>query len=729
MAEGSVSVDYEAALRIVRRYSMPAVAMTRLLRKLALAVLMIVQPVSAAEVSLPKPGTNWIEVRSANFQFFSDAGRLTTRRIAVDLEELRAVLSELTDYKLQAPIPTSIYVFKGDRSFRPYKTLYQGQPATLSGYFAATEDANFIAINADSRDASAVIYHEFVHYVANNNMWYLPVWFSEGLAEFYESFDVSGDTVYIGLPIRRHLIELRGRAPISLEELFAVDYSSELYNESSRRGIFYAQSWALVHYLLLGDEGRRQELNRYLTMVANGVPGDEAFTASFSGDYRSLQRELAGYVRSPRLPWIEATADIDLDKDFQIRKMSYADVLFRLGELLAMQPDRPECRLYFEAAVEADPNHGGALSSLAVEAEKRADWERAGALHRRAADATPEDAFVLYRWGRFLSNRGRNIEMTTSVLARSAELEPSFAPVWALLAKVFADAGVTSEAAVEAARIAHSMQPSDIMAARDLARLYLRLDRRQEAVSLIENSLRSDRRVQAEAWMLVIQQDLLRARELLQDDLTKEAAERVDLADQLVDLSINPEVARVNIDSTRHSIRAHQAAVYLNRAQELFQADDPEGARELLGAALELVDDGPVAASSRRLLDLINHPERMSAPAFALPQPSPTAAEIEHYNQLIASRDFDAALAFLEGMRDRIGVAERKWLDDRVREIRITMTYNRFVDEYNVAVDLYNEKNYDEAIRVLEELLRTLPEGSEAESARELLEDARAARR
>jgi tetratricopeptide (TPR) repeat protein len=273
------------------------------------------------------------------------------------------------------------------------------------------------------------------------------------------------------------------------------------------------------------------------------------------------------------------------------------------------------------------------------------------------------------------------------------------------------------------------MRPSDILAARDLARLYLRLDRRREAVSLIENSLRSNRRVQAEAWMLVIQQDLVRARELLQEDDTTAATERVDMADQLVNRSINPRVARFNIDSTRRSISAHQAATYFSRAQELFQADDQDGARQLLLQALDLVDDGPIAISCRRLIDLIDHPEKMSEAPAKLPEPSPTAAEIEHYNRLISSRDFDTALAFLEEMRSRVGTAERRWLEDRIREIRVTITYNRFVDEYNAAVDLYNQKRFDEAIAILEDLLETLPEGNEAESARELLADAIAAKR
>jgi tetratricopeptide (TPR) repeat protein len=692
---------------------------------LAIAVAVYSSPVSAQEFSLPKPTQKWIEIRTANFRFFSNAGRLATRQVAVDLEELRAVLAELTDYDLQAPVPTFIFVFKGDRSFLPYKVLYEGRPAAVSGYFMGGDHANYIAINADAQDASAIVYHEYVHYVANNNMWYLPVWFSEGLAQFYESFEVVGETVYIGLPVLRHLVVLRGAVPIPLQQLFAVDRGSELYNESDGKGMFYSQSWALVHYLLLGDEERRRKLGSYLVLVRNGVPGDEAFTTAFSGDYETLSRELRGYLRTLRFPSIETKAEFDLDKEFEIEKMSYAEVLYRLGDLLANQsPDRPERSTYFETAIGVDPEYGAPISAMAVEAEKKANWEAARALHERAAKSSPGDAMVLFRWGEFLSRRGGQLQTAVAALTRSAELDPSFAPAWATLAKVYADAGETSDEAIEAARKAHFMRPSDLTATRDLVRLYLRLDRREEAVSLIEGALRSDRRAQAEAWTLVIQQDLERAQELLRNGRPLEAAERLNLADTLVNRSLYPEVVRKNLDWTRHRIDEQRAFAHYNRAQELFSQDDREAAREALGLALELIDEGPVAWSSRQLLNLIDHPDELTPAEVITFNPSPTAQEIDHLNHLIVSKEWEAALEFLGAMRGRLGIEQQEWLDDRIAEIQQAVDYNRYVDEYNRAVELYNLRRYREAVRVLEGLLATLPEGRESEAVKALLNDA-----
>jgi tetratricopeptide (TPR) repeat protein len=699
--------------------------MHRVAAGLGMAAAVISSPISSQEFSLPKPNQHWIEVRTANFRFFSNAGRLATRQIAVDLEELRAVLAELTDYELQAPIPTFIYVFKGDRSFHPYKLLYDGRPAAVSGYFIGGEYANYIAINADAQDASATVYHEYVHYVANNNMWYLPAWFSEGLAQFYESFEVVGDTVYIGLPILRHLVILKGAVPIPLDQLFAVHRHSELYNESDRKGMFYSESWALVHYLLLGDEDRRRRLGTYLELVRNGAPGQDAFTSAFTGDYDSLARELRVYLRTLRFPSIEAKADFDLDRGLEIREMSYAEVLYRLGDLLAnQQPDRPDRTKYFETAIGVDPGYGAAISAMAVEAENSANWDAAHALHERAAKSSPGDSMVLFRWGEFLSRRGGQPQTAVDALTRSTDLDGAFAPAWATLAKVYADAGVTSDEAVDAARRAHLMRPSDIMAARDLVRLYLSLDRREEAVSLIEDALRSNRRIQAEAWTLVVQQDLVQAQDLLRNDRPSEAIARLDLADTLVDRSLYPQAVGQTIESTRRSINEHRAAVHYIRAQELFSQDDRDAAREALEQALELVDDGPVAFSSRQLMGLIDEPYQPTETGVASFDPSPTAREIDHFNHLVASKQWAAAVEFLEAMRGRVGIEQQEWLDDRIGEIRRTMDYNRYVDEYNRAVEFYNLRQFGEAVKVLEELLATLDDGRESESVKALLNDA-----
>ena len=700
----------------------------RALANLVLALAALPSPAFSNEVVLPKPGQKWIEVRTEHFRFFSNAGKGATRRVAVDLEELRAVLAELTDYELQSPIPTLIYVFRHDRSFQPYKNLYQGKAAAVSGYFMARENANYIAINADSRDASGTVFHEYVHYVSANSLGSLPTWLSEGLAEFYSSFEVIDKTVYIGLPIMDHLVVLRGSTPIPLDQLLAVNRSSPLYNEKDRKGEFYAESWALVHYLLLGDEVRRQQLSRFLDLIHDGMAEDAAFAAAFGTETENLAREVRGHLRGSRFKFLQATTEVDVEGGLSMRIMSYSETLYRLGELLAAQvEDRPERTAYFEASVNADPQNGLALSALAVEKEATADWVSAEDLYRRALRASPDDPTVLFRSGGFLNRRGGDRFEAIDALTRSTRLDPGFAPAWAALAAVYSDTGVASPEALAAAETAHRLLPTDDMVAGDLLRLLLRSDQRDRAVELVETSFLTRPRMRARAWMLILQHDFIRARQLLQDGRTVEALHRIELTESIADRGNDPEFIRRGITTVRHAIAEHEAAALFDRANAQLAAGDLEGARTMLELALSEVDKGPVAASCRQLLDVIDHPERYEAGRGPVITSSPTREEIETLNEFLAATNLEGALEFLNGLQEHSHSSGGLWLDSKIREIERTLAYNHYVETYNRAVDLYNDEDYPGAERILEELLATLPKGPRAASVRALLDDARRA--
>jgi len=698
----------------------------RALANLVLALAALHSPAFSNEVVLPKPGQKWIEVRTEHFRFFSNAGKGATRRVAVDLEELRAVLAELTDYELQSPIPTLIYVFRHDRSFEPYKHLYQGKAAAVSGYFMAREEANYIAINADSRDASGTVFHEYVHYVSANSLGYLPTWLSEGLAEFYSSFEVIDKTVYIGLPIMNHLVVLRGSTPIPLDQLLAVNRSSPLYNEKDRKGEFYAESWALVHYLLLGDEVRRQQLSRFLDLIHDGAAEDAAFTAAFGTETENLAREVRGHLRGSRFKYLQATAEVDVEAGLSMRIMSYSETLYRLGQLLAAQVvDRPERMAYFEASVNADLQNGLALSALAVEKEATADRVSAEDLYRRALRASPDDPTVLFRWGGFLSRRGGHQFEAIDALTRSTRLDPGFAPAWAALAAVYSDTGVASPEALAAVETAHQLLPTDNMVAGDLLRLLLRSDQRDRAVELVETSFRSPPHMRTQAWMMVLQNDFIRVRALLRADRLEEALHRIELAESIAGRGNDPEFIQRGIERFRRAIAENEAAALYDRADALFAAGDLEGARTLLELALSEVDEGPVAVSCRHLLDVIDHPERYQTSRNPVITTAPTRDEIEILNRLIDANDFNGALEYLEGLKKKWNGAGDLWLESKIGEIERALQHNRYVDTYNHAVDLYNNEDYPGAVQVLEQLLTTLPAGPRATSARALLDDAR----
>ncbi len=684
---------------------------------------------TVAGADLPGTRHDWIELTTTNFRFFSNAGRGETRRVAMDLEELRAVLAELTDYRLSSPVPTVIYVFRHRRSFAPFRILADGAPADVAGYFLRRPLGNYIAVNADRPRVSGIIFHEYVHYVTGNSLGELPVWLSEGLAEFYRTFEIDGDDTTIGLPVISHLAWLRGRLPIPLAELLEVDHDSPLYNESSRRGDLYAQSWALTHYLMVGDEDRRRQLGRYLAMLQQGRDFTAAFTAAFGDDLPALERELRRYLRSPRaLPHVRATVDIHLDTSLEVRELARSEVYFRLGDLVANIDGRDSLE-YFRAAVAADPANGPALSALAVAAEGRADWRRAGKLHHEALAASPNDPLVLFRWGEYLAARGHDPGAATSVLERSTRLDPAFGPAWAALTRRYLEAGLSGGEVLAAAETAHRLQPTDTAVIRNLLVLYLRDDRRRQAVELVERSLRSHADLQAESWSLIVHNDLRRARELLQDGAADRAERRLEVAEPALPRTGSPIVLGSRMEMTRAAVAHHRAAVLCRDAEQLLDSGSREAARAALDEALSRVGDGPLAASCRRLRDIIDGPAG-SPPitvSRASPPPAPTRQDIDRLNALLAEHDLEGAHRLLAELRPAARGASLEWIDDWILEVEAKMRYNRAIEEYNRAVDLYNAGRYAETAEILEALIATLPDYRQADLARALLGDARKA--
>src|SRR5215204_4180674 len=200
---------------------------------------------------------SWISVRSKHLFVVGNAGEKEIGRVATRLEQFRDAVSQVFPATgLLERVPTTVIVFKDDYSYRPFKTSENN-----AGYFQPGQDVNYITLSSESRgdqDSLNVVFHEFTHLLVNTSIGSVPPWLNEGLAEFYSTLNFSSDQkVVLGRPIRRHISLLRRNSLIPLRVLFEVDYKSPHYNESDKQSIFYAESWALMHYLMINRGGQR----------------------------------------------------------------------------------------------------------------------------------------------------------------------------------------------------------------------------------------------------------------------------------------------------------------------------------------------------------------------------------------------------------------------------------------------------------------------------------------
>src|SRR3989442_14908266 len=113
----------------------------------------------------------------------------------------------------------------------------------------------------------------------------------------YGNTTIGEKELKLGLPSESGVRLLRENKLLPLEVLFKVDHSSPYYNEANKTTIFYAESWALTHYLMLDEQMRKtQALTKYDRLLQNDVDSLEAARQAF-GDLKQLKKNLASYVR------------------------------------------------------------------------------------------------------------------------------------------------------------------------------------------------------------------------------------------------------------------------------------------------------------------------------------------------------------------------------------------------------------------------------------------------
>jgi tetratricopeptide (TPR) repeat protein len=317
-------------------------------------------------------GPEWTRLRSANFILEGNVPERDLRAVARRFEQFREVLNRLLpNASLVTPTPLTVVVFAYNRDFKPVLPLFNGKPIEAAGYALTSPVGTSITLCLEYGErAYPVINHEYGHLLISNAVPHLPVWASEGLAEYYKTFELSADgkkAVVGSPPTAAELAELQGRYLIPISDLLSVGHDSELYNVSKNRGRFYLQSWALVHYLLLGSPARKGQFDQYINRVAAGVPAAEAFKATITGA-DTLDAELTQYVSNLTFGAIQYTFQQKVadDKTYTAERMAPADVESAMGHLLLRQQRYDEARARFTAALKLDSKASSAHTGMGL---------------------------------------------------------------------------------------------------------------------------------------------------------------------------------------------------------------------------------------------------------------------------------------------------------------------------------------------------------------------------
>lgn len=436
----------------------------------------------------------WIEVSSPRFVVISNGGEKQARRLLEQFEQFRIVCKTLMPAMQVDPgSPLVIFAVRDSEEMKAltpdqYQKAGTEQPA---GIFMGGVERNFVVLRLDIQGDQRyyTLYHEYAHLILKLNIPGLPLWLEEGLASFFGQAQLGEKESSVGRPSGLMLQALRNSRTIPLETLFAVDRSSPYYRERSKAEIFYAEAWALTHYLMIGDKAAHaQQLNKYLQLLENDVPEETAAAQAF-GDLRELKKRLDNYINLAayyinKVPMPAQTEQ----KTLALRELSRSDLLVARGLVLVHGGRLSDAQAALEEALRLDPRSAAANEGLGNLCLRQNNQEGALKYFSAAAELDSRSYLAHYYAARAGMSINGNMgqRQAESHLRRAIEINPQAAPAYDLLAKILSDDNPKNPEALTLALQAAKLEPGVIAHKLNIVYLLINMGRVDEAIALAD---------------------------------------------------------------------------------------------------------------------------------------------------------------------------------------------------------------------------------------------------
>src|SRR5580700_10194193 len=461
---------------------------------------------------------NWVEVRTANFIVVSNAGERQARKTAIRFEQIRAVFRQSMAVASAHPSPViTILAVKDEDAMKTLLPEYWAKGhAHPAGIFLDNMSQYFAAIQLDAPGSNPynTIYHEYFHSLTAPYYPNLPVWVSEGLAEFYGNTQIGDSEVGMGRPDPDLIVELKQGGLMPLDVLMKVDHNSPYYNEQNKISVFYAESWALTHYLMVGDKSaHRASLQAYVNAMTKGATEEQAAAQAF-GDLKKLQATLFAYIGNSAFYYIKAPPPPEIAAaDLQAHELSEAEVDAYRGGFAAVRERTQEAIPVLEQAVKLDPKLALGYQYLGFAEFQDKKHAEALADFTRAIDLDSKNALTRFLRAYLDSRQGGavgNDEQMEADLRAAIAISPEFAPPYGVLAVYLSNQGQNFPEALRLAQKAQALEPGSTIYQIDLAQVLARMNRYKEARNIAmharANAANPMERAEAEHFLAFLDQ-------------------------------------------------------------------------------------------------------------------------------------------------------------------------------------------------------------------------------
>ncbi|HYW46212.1 MAG TPA: tetratricopeptide repeat protein [Bryobacteraceae bacterium] len=377
-------------------------------------------PVLLAAIALcawGQPAVPWtVARRSARFEVYSQAGDQAARAALVWFEELRAFLVSAglnPDGPAGGAARVRVIGFRSAKEYQPYR-LHPGSEA----YYVGTESREYIVMPALGAGQFGMAAHEYAHAVLDGVGLRLPVWMSEGLAEFFSTIRIGDRGCTIGGDLPGRTRELQRGGWISLARLLEATGAGASASE-----LFYAESWILTDMLARSPEYAAR-FSVLVGTLASGASGERALSTVYGKSLDAIERDARAWAGKRRAAPIRPVGVAPRGDPVEVSEVSPRAARALMADLLLANGWLDRAEEAYRALEKEDPADADVPAALGAIALRRGDREGARREWRRAIGLGVTDAVLCYRFAVLASAAELPADEIRPALERALALRP-----------------------------------------------------------------------------------------------------------------------------------------------------------------------------------------------------------------------------------------------------------------------------------------------------------------
>ena len=368
---------------------------------------------------LPLPAAqHWVSLTTPHFEMYTTNSPGSGAKALQIFERVRSFFLEASPSKQAPDTPVRIIAFRSEKEFTPYRPN-----GGALAYYQRSRKRDYIVIQDEYRklsDRSSRIYapdcrtcrHEIAD-LAERRV---------GRSVFVTRAERRSDD---GGPPSGRKPAGADAAKVARSEnlLTSVQQNSPYYNQRDKMAIFYAQSWALTHMLVLG-KNYHAGFSRFVASVSAGNSAEASFASVYGKTLGQVRADLNRYFQQTTVQ--VSLFDIKMEKINLplVADLTPLSIELALTDLLASQPSKAgEAKRRLDGLAAEYPENAEIEESLGYFTWQAGDSKAAAAHFGNAAAKGIDDPEMLYHYATLIGQQHDKLELKHRRTEESAHTE------------------------------------------------------------------------------------------------------------------------------------------------------------------------------------------------------------------------------------------------------------------------------------------------------------------